>query len=238
MLFFYIRHGDPIYEPDSLTPLGQRQAEAVAKRLSVHGLDRIYASTSQRAIDTARPTCEILKKDMELVDFINEDHAWWNLTVEADTGELIWPFFDPRTKPLAADPKMRALGFEWYKHPAFEKYDFEKWANWYYDETDKFFASLGYEHERYTGRYKVTKPNNERVAMFAHHCSGLTFLSCLLDIPFPMVNTHLDMTHTGVTVIEFKEEFGYAQPRISMLSSDAHLYREGLTTNYKNFFII
>ena len=53
-----------------------------------------------------------------------------------------------------------------------------------------------------------------------------------------VVNTHLDMTHTGVTVIEFKEEFGYAQPRISMLSSDAHLYREGLTTNYKNFFII
>ena len=104
MLFFYIRHGDPVYEPDSLTPLGQRQAEAVAKRLSVHGLDRIYASTSQRAIDTARPTCEILKKDMELVDFINEAHAWWNLTVEADTGELIWPFFDPRTKPLAADP--------------------------------------------------------------------------------------------------------------------------------------
>ena len=33
MLFFYVRHGDPIYNPDSLTPLGQRQAEAVGKRL-------------------------------------------------------------------------------------------------------------------------------------------------------------------------------------------------------------
>ena len=31
MLFFYVRHGDPIYDPDSLTPLGHRQAEAVAK---------------------------------------------------------------------------------------------------------------------------------------------------------------------------------------------------------------
>ena len=33
MIFFYVRHGDPIYNPDSLTPLGERQAEAVAKRL-------------------------------------------------------------------------------------------------------------------------------------------------------------------------------------------------------------
>lgn len=33
MLLFYIRHGDPIYIPDSLTDLGKRQAEAVARRL-------------------------------------------------------------------------------------------------------------------------------------------------------------------------------------------------------------
>ena len=61
MLFYYIRHGDPIYNPDSLTPLGIRQAEAVSKRLALYGLDRIYSSTSNRAIMTARPTCELLK---------------------------------------------------------------------------------------------------------------------------------------------------------------------------------
>ena len=37
MIFFYIRHGDPIYNPDSLTPLGMRQADAIAKRLSLYG---------------------------------------------------------------------------------------------------------------------------------------------------------------------------------------------------------
>ena len=47
MLFFYIRHGDPVYEPNKLTPLGQRQAEAVAKRLSLYGLDRIFSSPSK-----------------------------------------------------------------------------------------------------------------------------------------------------------------------------------------------
>lgn len=48
MLFYFIRHGDPIYDPDSLTPLGHKQAEALAKRLCVYGLDEIYTSTSNR----------------------------------------------------------------------------------------------------------------------------------------------------------------------------------------------
>ena len=49
MLFFYIRHGDPIYNPDMLTPLGQEQAHAVAKRLALFGIDRVFASSSNRA---------------------------------------------------------------------------------------------------------------------------------------------------------------------------------------------
>ena len=58
MIFFYVRHGDPIYNPDSLTPLGERQAEALAKRLCMHGVNKVYASTSNRAILTAKPTAE------------------------------------------------------------------------------------------------------------------------------------------------------------------------------------
>ena len=57
MLFFYIRHGDPIYTPDSLTPLGKRQAEAVAKRLCLYGVDKVFASSSTRESMTSDPTC-------------------------------------------------------------------------------------------------------------------------------------------------------------------------------------
>ena len=49
MLLFYVRHGDPTYRPDALTPLGTRQAESVAHRLSQFGLDAIYSSSSNRA---------------------------------------------------------------------------------------------------------------------------------------------------------------------------------------------
>ena len=41
MLLFIVRHGDPIYNPDSLTPKGHLQAQALAKRFAVNGLDEI-----------------------------------------------------------------------------------------------------------------------------------------------------------------------------------------------------
>ena len=53
MLLFFLRHGDPIYDPDSLTELGRRQAEALGRRLAAYGLDRIFVSTSNRAVETA-----------------------------------------------------------------------------------------------------------------------------------------------------------------------------------------
>ena len=60
MLLYYVRHGDPIYEPDSLTELGHKQAAALAKRFSLYGLDEVYSSPSIRARQTAQPTCEAL----------------------------------------------------------------------------------------------------------------------------------------------------------------------------------
>ncbi len=235
MLLYYVRHGDPIYSPDSLTPLGERQAEAVAKRLAVYGVDKIFASSSNRAIQTAQPTCEILKKQAEILDFANEGHAWRELTVLREDGETrTWAFQHPKTRSLFADSTVRALGDNWHTHPELEQYHFEKGINRIYDEADKFFAALGYEHIRYTGKYKAVNPNRDRVAFFAHQGFGLAFLSCVLDIPYPMFCTRFDMCHTGVTVISFPVANGEVIPRILTLSSDAHIYKEGLPTNYNN----
>jgi broad specificity phosphatase PhoE len=44
MILYVIRHGDPDYATDSLTPKGKLQADALAKRLAVHGVDTVYSS--------------------------------------------------------------------------------------------------------------------------------------------------------------------------------------------------
>lgn len=232
MILFYIRHGDPIYEPDSLTTLGKRQAEAASKRLSLYGVDKIFSSTSNRAIMTAKPTSEITKKEIELIDFANERYAWRDLTVERD-GITTWLFEDEETKNLFADESVVSLGHNWYIHPKFNGY--KEGMERIHKETDEFLKSLGYEHIRNTGKYKVVKTNNDRVALFAHQGFGIAFLSSLLDIPYPFVANHFDMCHSGITVIEFKEKDGYTIPKVLSLSSDSHLYREGLPTKYNNY---
>ena len=235
MIFYYIRHGEPTYNPDSLTPLGIRQAEALAKRLALYGLDKICGSTSTRAIMTAKPACEILKKEPILLDFANESYAWNDFAIQtANWKEKTWLFYDKRVVDIFNSKDIRDLGDRWYDHSEFIKYNYEKGIDRIYNEADSFFESLGYEHIRYTGKYKVKKSNDQRIALFAHQGFGLAFLSCLLDIPYPMFCTHFDICHTGVTVIEFCETGGYCIPKILTLSQDSHLYREGLPTKYND----
>ena len=50
MLIFYVRHGEPIYQPDSLTEHGKKQASALVQRMIECNPDRIFSSSSNRAI--------------------------------------------------------------------------------------------------------------------------------------------------------------------------------------------
>lgn len=233
MLFFYIRHGDPTYNPDALTPLGERQAEALAKRLALYGIDRIFSSTSNRAIQTATPTAQILKKDITQLDFCNEKYAWEQFTVATQQGR-IWAFQDKEMRKLFCSKEVLELKENWFTYPAFEEYDFKKGIDRIAEESDKFFKELGFEHIMGTGAYKVIRENKDRVALFAHQGFGLAFLSCILDIPYPVFSMHFDTCHTGVTVIEFKDEDGIAIPKMLTLSNDSHIFKDGIPTNYNN----
>ncbi len=229
MLFFYVRHGDPIYDPDSLTPLGKRQADALAKRLALYGIDEVFSSTSVRAIQTATPTCELTRNELTTLDFCHEKYAFSELSRELN-GKRRWIFEHPETLKLLTDPSVISLGYDWYTHPDLAQY--KNGVYRIYDNADEFFLTLGYEHIRGTGRYKVISSNDRRVALFAHQGFGLTLLSGVLDIPFPLFTTHFDICHSSMTVVEFKEVDGYAIPRVLTLSSDSHLYRDGLPTKY------
>ena len=235
MLFFLIRHGDPIYDPDSLTPLGQRQAEAAARRLAVYGMDRIYASSSTRAQQTARPTAEILKKPVETLEWAHETLAWQQLTMTREDGRLTWAFAHPRCRELFRDPSVIGMGAEWYDHPAFAETQFREGTLRIGREADAFFAALGYRHLREENCWLAVEPTKERVALFAHQGFGLAFLSWITDIPYPLFSTRFDMSHSNFTAVEFAGEKGEKIiPRVLTLSNDSHIYREGLPTLYQN----
>jgi probable phosphoglycerate mutase len=238
MIFYYVRHGDPIYNPDSLTDLGHKQAEALSKRFQLYGLDEIYSSTSIRAQMTAQPTCKALKKEKILLDWAHENVAWERFTVDNGEGGRTWVWHSPEYREKLNDPSVRALGFEWYKHPHFKDYDFGNGIKIVDKNVDLFFEQLGFKHDRENSCYKVIKKNSKRVALFAHEGFGKAFLSSVLDIPYPWLSTHLDIGHSGVTVLHFDETAKKTYPRVLQWSNDSHLYKENILTGYHNTFDI
>ncbi len=239
MLLYYIRHGDPTYHPDALTPLGICQAEALSRRLTLHGLDEIYASTSERARMTALPTAELLKKEITFLDWCHENHAWDEFAVpDEEAGGKRWVFQHSTLAPMLNDPEVRALGEAWHTHSVFAPYDFARGMDRVARETDAFLAQLGYTHDRAHARYICTAPHARRIALFAHQGFGNMFLSTLLDIPYPLFTTRFDMGHTGVTVIRFAETGERCVPQVLTYSNDSHIFAQDLPTLYKNEIFI
>jgi len=240
MILFYIRHGDPIYHPDQLTPLGHRQADAVAKRLALYGVDEIYSSSSVRAMETAQPTCELTGLECKTVDWMHEKYGYQAFSVPiVPGGRSTWLWTQSDFAKLLCSREVREMGDRWHEHPAFRECGFHEYYGEVKNKIDEWLASIGCEHDRDKGMYRIAPEcKDKRVALFAHEGFAKLFMSELLDIPYPYYAEHFEMKHTGMTAILFDEgrdqySFdGYARARVLTLSNDSHLYREGLPTHH------
>jgi len=231
MLLYFIRHGQPTYNPDALTPLGQRQAEAVGRRLALHGLDSIYASTHVRAWQTAVPASQILGLPIQPLDWAREDRAWYEFAMEDENGRRTWLQSCEAGMKLLTDPVTRALGDRWCENPAFPQ-SCRTGIRRIGEAADAWMLTLGYRHDGENHTWKAEHPSDQRVALFAHGGFGGVFLSWILDIPYPLFVSRTGYEHTGMTVIEFRERCGTLVPELLQYSGDGHLYAERLPTAY------
>ena len=237
MLFYYIRHGEPLGVPDySLTPLGREQAKALAKRLCLFGINRVFASPTLRTMQTAQPICDLLGKEITPCDWADEGIVWNEFTVPHPKYEHTWAFYDPKYLEIFSSPEVRALGERWYEHPELAGLNFKAGVERVNAAVDEFFLSLGFRHDRENARYEVVGEhlNRDRVALFAHQGFGMSFFSSMLDIPYPMFCTHFDFSHSSMSVVNFEPRGKYVYPHVLQTANDSHLYREGIITGYHN----
>ena len=234
MLLYYIRHGDPVYDPNQLTPLGEEQAKAVARRLARYGFDEIYTSTSNRAIQTAQPLCDLLKKEAIQLDWCNEKYASRLFSYPMEDGKRNFVSGSPEMRRLFVSKEFRQLGENWYEHPKLSGESFKEGVELYNRETDNLLASLGYRRHPEDSYYIPEAPNDKRVAIFAHWGVGGAMMSHILSIPYPQFVLSFGLSHSTVSVIEFRETNGITIPIALTYCNDSHLYREGLPTRYEN----
>lgn len=239
MLFYYVRHADPIYSPDGLTPFGFEQAELLANKFRDIKLDAVYSSSSNRAVLTSAPTAKAQGLTTVTMDWAHEgvigqsfflhDPKWPDL--------YSWCFNLPTFVEIFRSPETAALGDAWFDHPALANTPLKQGTLKFWAAMDSFFADLGFEHDRSTHTYRVTRradrADTRNVAFFAHGGCGMCFMSSLLDIPYPFFSTHFSehMT-TGITVVRMAENTDVITPKVMVFNETPHLFAAGVHNQF------
>jgi broad specificity phosphatase PhoE len=224
MRLHIVRHGDPDYEHDDLTPSGHLEARALAALFACEGLDEIYSSPLGRARRTASYTAEALGLPVAVEDWARE----LSELLDPSSGLMLWDF-DPNLLAGKEEAERGELLWsgKWKATPPFDRAELGAALDRVTAGADLFMARRGYLRER--GAYRVTAPDEKRVALFCHNGSGLAMLAHFLRLPVPAVWSSFFLHTSSVTTLLFEERRpGIATARCIGLSDQSHLRAAGL----------
>lgn len=210
MIFYIIRHGDPDYEHDTITPYGHEEAKALADWFDTIPLDRIFTSPLGRAKDTASYTAAhknltpiVLPWAEESMDYMRQFSPDTACGYRFSTTDGITDFLD---------------FYEDDRRPTLERL---------VNSADVFFADLGFE--RRGAHYHVSRMNDERIALFCHGGFGTALTAHLLGMPPALGFPSMFMTTTSVTTFEFRDGGkGFLRPRLIRFGEISHLHAKGI----------
>lgn len=225
MRLFIIRHADPDYPNNTITPAGHKEAESLAIRLKRLGLDKIFVSPLGRALDTCRYTADALEMEPVVLDWTKE----LDLPLIEEEGIGRTAIWDVNGHTLHNNERGRHIHTgNWYTLPPFNTPDYCESVAELGKHSDTLLAQLGFVREN--GIYRVLRPHNkDKIAIFCHGGLGLTWISHLLGIAAPLIWTGFFLPPSSVTTILFDERIpGIATPRALGVGDISHLYATGL----------
>lgn len=219
MRLYIIRHAEPDYPNNTITAAGHREAAALAERLASEGLTHLFHSPLGRAVHTMEYTARRTGLTSTVAPWAAElshcdaDIAPWPRMAAWDVpGETIRACLrDDQIdcSPIWDVPNVRET------YARIER------------DSDIFLASRGYVREG--KRYRLVRPNRDRVAMFCHGGFGLAWLAHLLELPLPLVWSGFWLAPSSVTTLILEERSeDWAVPRCLALGDTAHLHAANL----------
>ncbi len=213
MELYIIRHGDPDYAHDSLTELGEKEAQSLVERIKAINPDYIYASPMGRAQKTAMPSCRALEKVFEVLPWAKEDMAYMQPVdfYEQKKGRATFSYADGLTD---------CVDYSEYGTRA-EKLDMLM------QQSDALILKHGYV--RMGGFYFAEKPNNDRICVFCHGGFGSAWIAYLIGM-HPMFGfQRFKFETSSVTKIVFRvEKDGFCIPFIEYLGDTSHVAVAGV----------
>lgn len=225
MRLYIIRHGDPDYANDTLTPAGHKEAQALGRRMAQAGLTHIYCSPLGRARHTCQYTQQLTGLTPVTLDWTAElscqvvAQPWGQMAVWDTPGELIRQRYPMPTRE------------DWYKMPLFTDPLYRESFDKVQRGSDELLADHGYL--RQGPRYRIESASRDQVAVFCHGGFGLWWLAHLLEIPLPVMWSSFWLPPTSVTTILMDERSStWAVPRAIGMADLSHLYAERLPVSH------
>lgn len=63
-------------------------------------------------------------------------------------------------------------------------------------------------------------------------------MSHILGIPYPQFVTRFALSHSTMSIVEFKVRGDIVIPQALTYGNDSHLYKEGISTDFENRLLI
>ena len=216
MKLLIVRHGDPDYSIDSLTPTGWVEAELLSHRLSMLDVKQFYVSPLGRAQDTAKATLEKMGRTAIVKPWLRE------LAVPKHARNGRNCFWDWLPQDWTENPDFYDLEKFW-NAPFFREAGLEGIVRDIWAGLDELLAEHGYMRQ---GRlYWAEKPNEDTIVLVCHFGLECVLLSHLLGVS-PMILWHgTCAAPTSVTTLVTEERReGIASFRMSSFGDISHLY--------------
>lgn len=216
MELIIVRHGDPNYAIDSLTPRGKQEAKLLAKKLTKMDIKAFYCSPLGRAKKTASYTLKKLCRKAEFLPWLEEFKG--SVTEAGGKNNCCWD----RLPSAWCDNDIHYTE-KWYNSPLYENTNVKEEYKRVCDGLDKLLAKHGYEH---TGRlFKVTDSNHDKIVLFCHFGVECVLLSHILGIS-PMILWHNAVAPPAsvTTLVTEEREKGTAIFRMTCFGDTGHLY--------------
>ena len=221
MKLLIIRHGDPDYSIDSLTPVGWEEARLLADRIAKLDVKAFYMSPMGRAQDTASLTLQKMNRTAETLSWLHEFPAQVVKPHKPQPG-VAWDWLP---QDWTAEPRFYDAE-NWTKPEAYEKANVAALAKQVAEGLDELLAKHGYRRE---GKlYRAERPNEDTVVLFCHFGVECVLLWHLLGISPVLLWHGACAAPTSVTTLTTEERReGIAYFRMNAFGDTSHLYIAG-----------
>ena len=220
MRLLIIRHGDPDYEHNDLTPAGKVEAELLVPRLQREEITEFHSSPLGRAKATARPTLEALGRTATEQDWLREFSI--RILRPDKNGDYSFVPWDWLPSDWLQDPRLLDW-IRWRENEIMAAEDVGRKYDRVTAEFDKLLEAHGYRRNGLL--YDAVQPNADTLAFFCHFGLGCVLLSHLMNCSPMVLWQGMCMLPSSVTTVYTEERRpGTAVFRTLSMGDISHLY--------------